>query len=260
MKAAYTETIARPTFTNFAQGLTINNFSSLTPFIRGSNSNLKARQSDNYDLSFEFYRPQGYFSVAPFYKQISHEIYNLTTTSTDAATGVVTQLSTPENAGSSSLSGVEFAGDWRDFTSVSPMLDGLEMRANYTLLNGKLGIVNADGSTRTIKGLNQQPKYEANFILVYDHGPFEGSVDYSLRGRAFNGVVGATPAGDWYIAPTNTLNVRLAYHLTDHLEAYVAAKNLTNSWWRELTGVNGEQPATAIRDGQSFQVGVQFRY
>ena len=64
-----------------------------------------------------------------FRKIIHHEIYNLTTTSTDANTGVVTQLSVPENAGHSSLTGAEFSGTWQDFTALSPWLAGVGLRA-----------------------------------------------------------------------------------------------------------------------------------
>jgi iron complex outermembrane receptor protein len=260
VRGAYTETIARPTFTNFAQGLTINNFSSLTPFIRGSNPDLTARESFNYDLSFEFYRSEGYFSLAPFYKNIHHEIYTLTTYSTDAASGIVTQLQTPENAGSSSADGVEVSGDWHDFTPISPLLQGVAVRVNYTWLQGRLGVVKADGSTRTIDGLNQQPRYEANFILAYERGLFNGSLSYSRRGRAFNGIVGATPAGDGYIAAYDNLDLRLGFKPVSHLETFFAAKNLTRSWWREQTGVNGTLFQTAIQDGISFQLGALFQF
>jgi TonB-dependent receptor len=260
LRAAYTETIARPTFTTFAQGLTINNFSSLTPFIRGSNPNLTARESSNVDVSLELYRPQGYLSLAGFHKNISHEVYFLTNTVTDSVTGTVTQIVTPRNAGHSSLSGMEVAADWHDFARLSTFLEGIAVRANYTLLRGRLGIVNSDGTTRTIDALNQQPTYEANLILAYDRGPFNGSASWSWRGRAFNGVVGTTAAGDTYIAPYNSLNLRLGYRVTSQIQTYLSATNLTRSWWREQTGVNGRQFVTAIQDGIAIQLGAQFRF
>ncbi len=260
LKAAYTETIARPTPTTFAQGLTINNFSSVNVLLRGSNPDLKARHSRNYDLSIESYLSHGYLSAGVFHKDIGGEVYYLTTTTSDPATGVATQLSTPYNAASSKVSGLELSGEWRDFTALSPWLEGFTLRANYTRLWGELGVLNAAGSGRTIGALNQQPSYMANVMGVYDHGPLTGSLSYAMRGRAFNGGVGATAAADTYIRPYDSLDARFAVRPVDHLEVFVAARNLTNSWWREVTGVNRDQLLTAIRSGRSYTVGAQFRF
>ncbi|KQM62319.1 MULTISPECIES: TonB-dependent receptor [unclassified Sphingomonas] len=260
LKAAYTETIARPTFTTFAQGLTINNFSSLNVLIRGSNPNLKARHSKNYDIAVESYLSHGFFSAGLFRKNIDGEIYFLTTTTNDPATGVASQLSTPYNAANSKVTGLELNAEWRDFTALTPMLDGFTLRANYTRLWGRLGVLNADGTGRTIGALNQQPTYIANAMAVYDKGPFTGSLSYARRGQAFNGGVGATSAGDTYIQGYDSLDARIAVRPVTRIEVFVAARNLTNSWWREVTGVNRNQLLTAIQSGRSYTVGAQFRF
>ncbi len=260
LKAAYTETIARPTFTTFAQGLTINNFSSLNVLIRGSNPDLKARHAKNYDLAVESYLSHGFLSAGLFRKDISGEIYFLTTTTNDPTTGVASQLSTPYNAASSKVTGLELNAEWRDFTGLTPVLDGVTLRANYTRLWGRLGVLNANGSGRTIGALNQQPTYIANAMAVYDKGPFTGSLSYARRGQAFNGGVGATAAGDTYIQSYDSLDARIAVRPVTRIEVFVAARNLTNSWWREVTGVNRNQLLTAIQSGRSYTVGAQFRF
>lgn len=260
LRVAYTETIARPTFTTFAQGLTINNFSSSTPFIRGSNPDLEARKSDNLDAAIDWYLPGGYLSLAVFDKQISNEVYFQTTNTTNAATGVTTQIVTPRNAGQSSLRGVELSGAWSDFTRLSPWLGGVEVRANYTWLDGELGLVNSDGTKRAIASLAQQPQYIANLILVYDRDQFAGSLIYSARGRALGGGLGASAAGDLYIDPYDSLNLRVGYRPTDHIELFVAGDNITGNWFREKTGINRDQHLTAIQDGTTVKLGVQFRF
>jgi len=260
VKGAYTETIARPTFTTFAQGLTINNFSSLNVLIRGSNPDLKARHSRNFDLSIESYLPHGYVSLGVFRKNITGEVYYLTTTTTDPATGVANQLSTPFNAAKSNLTGIELAAEWRDFTALAPWLEGVTLRANYTRLWGELGIINADGTTRKIDSLNQQPSYILNAMAIYDRGPFTASLSYMKRGQAFNGVVGTTSAGDYYLQPYDSLDARIAVRPVEHIEVFLAARNLTNSWWREVTGVDRRQLNTAIQSGRSYIVGAQFRF
>ena len=260
IKAAYTETIARPTFTTFAQGLTINNFSSLNVLIRGSNPDLKARLSHNYDLSIESYSPHGYFSAGVFHKDITGEVYYLTTTTSDPTTGIASQLSTPFNSSSSKLTGIELSAEWRDFTALAPWLEGFTLRANYTRLWGRLGVKNADGSSRTIDGLNQQPSYMANAMAIYDRGPFTASLSYDRRGVAFNGGVGATAQSDTYVRPYDSLDAKIAVRPINHVELFLAARNLTNSWYREATGIDRRQFLTAIQSGRSFTVGGQFRF
>lgn len=260
VRAAFTETIARPTFTTFAQGLTINNFSSLVSFTRGSNPDLKARLSRNFDLSVESFMPHGYVSAGVFHKDITGEIYYLTTTTSDPATGAASQVSTPYNSSSSRLTGIELSGEWRDFTGLAPWLAGVTLRANFTKLWGELGVRNADGTGRTIDGLNQQPSYMANVMGIYDHGPVTVSLSYDRRGVAFNGSVGATSQGDTYIRPYDSLDARIAVRPVGHVELFVAARNLTDSWYRESTGTDRLQFLTAIQSGRSFTLGGRFQF
>lgn len=259
LRAAYTETIARPIPTSFAQGLTINNFSSATPFVRGSNPDLKARKSSNFDIAADFTFDGGYASLAGFTKDISNEIYFVSRTVTDTAAGTVSQVVTPQNAGSSTLKGVEASFTWSDFTTLSPALAGLSVTANYTWLDGELIIVNQDATRRTIGGLGQQPKYLFNIVGAYERGPLSASIIYGARGRALNGV-GAVVAADTYIDPFDSLDARIAYRVTKSLELYVAGDNLTKSWWFEKTGLSKDQHLTAIQDGRTFTFGAKARF
>lgn len=260
VKAAFTETIARPRFQQFAQSQTINNFSSTNVTVFGSNPDLIARRSRNYDISIESYHSGGFVSLGFFKKNIDHEVYNLLTTTSDPATGAVTQTSIPQNAGSSKVSGLEAQLEWHDFTSVAPWLEGFGFRANYTRLWGKLGVVNADRTTRTINALSQQPSYEANVILTYDHGPLSASLNWSGRGRSFTGTVGAVAAGDVWIAPYSSVNARLGYKVVDGVEVFVSGRNLTDSTWRETSGIDSNQTQVAIKNGRTFLVGAQVRF
>jgi TonB-dependent receptor len=259
LRAAYTETIARPIPTSFAQGLTINNFSSATPFVRGSNPDLKARKSSNIDIAADFTFEGGYASIAGFTKDISNEIYFVSRNVTDSVAGTVSQVVTPQNAGSSTLKGVEASFTWSDFTSLSPALEGLSITTNYTWLDGELVVVNQDMTSRKLGGLGQQPKYLFNVVTAYERGPFAASIVYGARGRALNGV-GATSAADTYIDPFTTLNARLAYQVTKTLEIFAVGENLTKSWWFEKTGPAKDQHLTAIQDGRTIRIGAKARF
>jgi TonB-dependent receptor len=260
LKAAYTETLARPNFSNFAPGQTVNNFTNQnTVTISGANPDLVARISNNYDLGLESYYDGGYFALGLFHKDISHEVYTLSTVTANPAGGVTT-LSLPENAGTSSVTGVEASGEWRDFGRWVRPLDGFGIRANITYAVGRLHVLSTTGVERTIDGLNQLPNYEANLILYYDHGPYSGSMNFAARGQAFNSTVGATSAGDFYINPNQSLNARAAYRVSRNIQLFVEGRNLTNTNYEEVTGANKNLVTTSIRDGQTVLVGAQLTF
>jgi TonB-dependent receptor len=258
--AAFTETLARPGFSTFGPGQTINNFTNQNTInISGTNPNVRAALSKNYDVGLESFYTGGYVSVALFYKSIEHQIYTLTTTTPNAAGGVTT-LSIPENAGHSDVLGVELSVDWHDFGQLWSPLQGVGVRANYTPMRGRLEVLTTSGASRTIDGLNQQPDYELNLIGYYDRGPFSGSINFSARGLAFNSTVGTTPAGDFYIAPNSNLNARLAYRATHNIQFFLEMRNLLNDHYEEVTGQNKNLLTTSIVDGQTFLVGAQLKY
>lgn len=260
LRAAYTETFARPNFTTFAPGLTLNNFSGTIPFTRATNPDIKARLSENIDASIEWYGENGSFAVGAFNKQISNEVYFRTLSVTDASGSVIRQTVIPENAGSSKLTGLEISGEWRGFDAISPALDGLSLRGNVSFLEGRLNAIDSTGAARTIKTLIEQPRYFSNLILAYEKGPWAGSLAWSSRGEASAGGIGARPELDTYIEPYSTLSAMLAVRPRERIELYAEGRNLTESWWNEVTGANRDQLITAIQSGRTFSVGLKVQY
>jgi iron complex outermembrane recepter protein len=260
LRAAYTRTFARPIFSTFSPGLTLNNFSGTIPFTRATNPNLRARLSENLDASIEWYGQSGNLSVGIFHKNIANEVYFRTTSITDTAGTVVSIVLSPENAGSSKLTGLEISGEWHGFERIAQALDGFSIRGNLTILDGRLTAIDSANATRTINALTEQPRYLANLILAYDKGPLAGSLAWSRRGETFGGSIGARAELDSWIRPFSTLDAKLAIRPLKHFEFYVEATNLTKSWWRETTGANRDQLLTAIQPGRSFTVGVKAQF
>lgn len=260
LRAAYTRTMARPIFSSFAPGLTINNFTGTVPFTRGSNPDLTARVSDNLDFGIELYGSNAYFSVGVFQKWLKNEVYFQSFSERDAAGNVISTTIIPRNIGSSDLYGFEFSGDWHGTGDIVPALDGLGIRANLTILNGKLGVVNQDGSARSISGLQDQPKYTANVVLYYDNGPILGSIAYERRGETFSGTIGATKDLDFWIQPYSTLNAKIGVRPFDKLTVYAEGSNLTNSLYYENTGSQRSQLGAAIRSGVTFSLGAKLEF
>lgn len=259
IRAALTETTALIDFNNFAQGQATNfNFAGVQ-VTTGSNPYLKPKRSTNADLSLEFYRSQGFLTIGYFHKKIINEVFNVTQSIRDANGVLIQTLQSPVNGGGERSQGVEIEGQWRDFTGVAPWLSGLTVDANLAVFDSRTNAILSDGSTRRIDALTLQPKYVANLIFSYEKGPFQATIMGMKRGKAFNGF-SLNKNADLYIAPYSSLDMKASYKVLDSVKLYVEGRNLTKSWWREQTGSNKEQIASAIQAGRSFVVGASMSF
>jgi hypothetical protein len=106
IRAAWTNTIGRPDYNSLAatEGL---NFDGSQPTLSRGNPSLKARESEGFDLSVEFYPRDGMVSLAVFSKDIKNEIFTLSSTENlNVGRGVEPVLvSTPRNAETAKISG-----------------------------------------------------------------------------------------------------------------------------------------------------------
>lgn len=255
VRAAATRTIALQDFNNFAMGLAPGNDYRGNPVINVANPWLKPRRSDNLDLALEAYAPSGYASLGYFRKRVTDEVQVITEYRHDAQGGLIEIVQTPINAGSERVQGIELDAQWRDFTPVAQWLDGLTLDVNGAWFDTLSRVVITEGPQRTIRGLRLQPRWVANVILTYQRGPVTGSIMAMTRGRALNSVA-TTPAADTYIAPYSTLDAKLSYRLSPRIRIRAEGRNLTDHWYREVTGLHSDLVSTAIRPGRTFVLGV----
>lgn len=111
-RASVWTSYTRPSFFQLSGGSQITRNDDGTLSITTGNPNLKATTAVNYDLSWQWMPSSTTsFSLAGFYKQLSNYIYdnggsynNETTTA-----GIANSVSHPENGGSATLFGLEFA-------------------------------------------------------------------------------------------------------------------------------------------------------
>lgn len=260
LRAAYTETTALQDYSNFANGRAIGYDYKGNRVVNNTNPYLKPRHSYNQDVSIELYRPKGYFSLGYFHKTIVDEVQVVVQYQYDSS-GVLTQIvQYPINGGGEHVQGIEFEGQWRDFSALAPWLRGLTLDVNGAWFDSATEVVvGPDNIRRTISGFRLQPKWVVNMILSYNRGPFSASIIGMARGRALTGIA-TTPAGDIYISPFSTLDAKLGYRINPSFKVYVEGKNLTNYWYREVTGIRANAVSTAIKDGPSFVIGATLNF
>lgn len=259
VRAAFTETTALQNYNDFAQGITTNYDNKGNIFIQGSNPYLKPRKSYNEDLSLEYYASHGYFAFGYFHKTIVNEVQGVTSFQYDGTGNVISTTSTPVNGGGEHTQGLELEAEWRDFTGISPWLQGLNLAINGAVFDSDTNFLVGNNVSRRLNYLRQQPKWVTNVILTYNSGPFSASAIAQSRGRALSGF-NVNPALDTYIAPFTTLDLKIGYRISRYFNLYAEGRNVTNYTYKEVFGLNKNLVSTAIVSGPVYVVGARLNF
>lgn len=261
LRLAYTETLARPDFVDFAPGQTVTINAQGVEVITGTNPFLAPRTARGYDASAEYYFARnGFVSLGVFRKDLDNETFRQRRDTTDA-NGVLTRIETiPLNTGSAQLTGLEASLVVTRMEFLPGPLANLGVNLNYTLLDGDWNVVFTDGTTRTVDGLRNQPRWLGNIAVNYDDDRLSGSVAWRLRGRTFTGQFGATAADDLYVDEYARLDAQVAYKVSENIQVFVEGRNLTDEYWIEQSGVTEAALRTATSPGRTYWFGIRAKY
>jgi iron complex outermembrane recepter protein len=261
LRLAYTETLARPDFVDFAPGQTITINAQGVEVITGTNPFLAPRTARGYDASAEYYFARnGFVALGVFRKDLDNETFRQRQDTTDA-NGVLTRIETiPLNTGSAQLTGLEASFVVNRMAFLPGPLANLGVNLNYTLLDGDWNVVFTDGSTRTVDGLRNQPRWLGNIAVNYNDDRLSGSVAWRLRGRTFTGQFGATVADDLYVDEYTRLDAQIAYRVTGNVQVFAEGRNLTDEYWIEQSGVSQSALRTATSPGRTYWFGIRAKY
>jgi TonB-dependent receptor len=259
VRAAFTQTIARPDFSDFAAGQTTTMDANGNPVISGSNPNAEPRTSTNEDASLEYYFEGGFASLAIFRKDLKHETFSQQTFIRNAAGQVILTEQEPFNNGSGSVNGLELSFVKSRFANLPAPLNGLGINSNLTILDGHYNVVLADGTRRTLDSLRNQPKYLANVGASYNVGPFSANVTWRARGRSLTTTIGTTPNGDIWILPNNQVDLKAGLRLNHRMKISLEARNLSNTYWKQVTGATGAV-YNSVGSGRSYFADFVFTY
>ncbi len=254
VRAAWTNTIGRPDFGQLAgaENLTFNGAQAI---LSRGNPDLKARESEGFDLSVEFYPPDGLISVAVFHKTIDNEIFTLTSTEQlDIGRGSeAVQVRTARNTETVKLRGLEI-GVQQAFTFLPDPFNGFGFNGNVTLVDSEATYITSAG--RRERGLFQQPEITTNESLYYQRGPFEARVSHNYIGGFLETIVDAVPNSDQYWKGRHSFDASLSWRVTDNFTVFVEGQNLSNTGRQEVTGPNQRNLQEWANYGRTYWIGL----
>ncbi|WP_158085595.1 TonB-dependent receptor [Henriciella aquimarina] len=252
LRAAASRTIGRPNLNLLTQGVSINTTDNT---ISRSNPNLKPRESDNFDLSAEWYVGDGILSAGVFYKDISDEIFTQTTVDTITVDGVTYDAVTqPENAESAEILGLEMQYQ-QTFSFLPAPWDGLGVSANATLLETEFIVPLSDGSTRET-GFFQQPDNTYNLTAFYATDAFELRASYNYTDSFIDTITPENINTDEYWDQREQVDLQARFNATDDFTIVGEVQNLTDSGRRELTGPGARYLQEDAVFGRTFWLGI----
>ena len=224
-RAVVSRGMTRPNFTDIVpRALETQEGSTLV--VQQGNPELTATLSNNLDVSVEYYYDtMGLVSASAFYKDLKDYAYTLR--SNGSYLGQAAILVRPENAPNGSLNGVELA--WQQqFTALPGWLSGFGVFANLTWVDAEIE-VGRSYAGRSKFPLPGQSKTTSNLALFYERGPLSVRLSYTDRGDYLNEINAEDGALDLYWEGRDQLDLTASYEFTKMFEAFVEAKNLTNT-------------------------------
>ncbi len=195
---------------NYTETFNLPSFVDLNPFIQyfpdvtdigygtatGGNPDLEPIESENTDISLEWYFAEGSVLYGTWFKR---DITNNIVPFRNAVIFDVPDdvpdigpytyiLSQPDNAGESSLDGWEFGLTW--FPELPGWFDGLGIQTSYTILDSEqqLPILDAEGNLTgfDISSIGGVSDTSYSVILAYDRDRFNARLSYFWREDFYN--------------------------------------------------------------------------
>lgn len=241
LRAAYTETISRP---NFTELLPREEVSANSRNVRRGSPNLEPASATNYDLFLTAYGNKiGLFSIGGFYKEIDNLIYNRKAVVLDPiGLGLEPQtrgydlFEAINNPNLTTVNGFEI--EWQsNLTYLRSPFNGLVINVNYARIWSETqypqfflertaqGIVGVD--TFRNGPMVNQPDYVVNVSMGYDFKSFSSRVSAVFQGKTLNGI-GERIETDSFTEAFTRWDAALKYKLTNNFNLYLNLQNLTN--------------------------------
>jgi TonB-dependent receptor len=254
----YSKTITRPDFPDLNPGVSLSTVISNTTGLTGigGNPNLKPVESDNFDLSLEWYFTEDAFLTGTvFYRdfkgyiQPSVEEVNFF--------GDIYRVTRPGNTGDGFLQGVE-VGYQQFYDNLPGILGGLGLQANYTYMDGDT--TNLDtGIEQPITGLSNN---SYNIILLYERERFSARLAYNWRDE-FLDVRNIAAGYDLYVAETEQVDGQISYVFSDNITMSLEAINILDTEFKDFfvdpnnPQLTGLFPRDTRRYDRTFLLGVR---
>lgn len=274
LRAAASKTLTRPTLTAMAPVTVITTTrqgGNLTS--TSGNAELKPFESDNFDLSWEwYYGDASYVSAGYFKKNVSNFIVNSVEdkTFTLPSGGPLRDPSTGTNAGAA-----DAADEIAVFSNTLPnngetaTVDGFEFGIQHTFGESGFGVIfnttvvdsNADlnradvTQTFALTGLSDS----SNLVGFYEKGPVQIRLAYNMRGEFVQLLTQNNGDGPTIVSGYDQLDLSASYDLTDNISIFTEAMNLTDEYV-EKHGRYDNQLLLVEDSGRRIALGVRAKF
>jgi TonB-dependent receptor len=259
-RGAWTNTIGRPDYGELASFREVEEENGEVSINQG-NPDLQPYRAMNFDLSAEYYFPNGGLaSVAGFYKRIDNAIYEDVSRDTDPPFDVpsvdetirevvVTQ---PENAGLGTVLGLE-ASYQQPFTFLPGPFNGLGLNSNVTITDSEV-----DVPDRGDLPFFQQADLVYNFVPYFQKGGFQARLAVNFRGDYLLALDDAQ-VNDTYVDDRTTVDINTSYQFEGLLAQptlMLQVENLTNAPEIEYAGGREDRLSFHYLSGRTVSLGL----
>ncbi|KAF1068845.1 MAG: Vitamin B12 transporter BtuB [Pseudomonas citronellolis] len=253
IRAAWTNSVVRPTFEQLAPGYSIDGDEA-----EFGNPDLAALRSHNLDLSIEHYMGRAsVVSASLFYKDIKNFVYNTDLAGSGSWADYDEALSFA-NGDKAHVYGLELAWSQKMVMLPEPW-DGLLLGANATFSRSKAKITDADGNSRNI-ALPSQSDLTGNLMLGYEKGPLSLRLSANYKSDYLYEIGDVSDKRyDAKVDAQTQVDFSAHYALTDNLQVFFNAENLGNEPYYVYTGHH--QYNYQYEDyGRTFTLGLTFTH
>ena len=248
LRAAWTNTVVRPTFGQLAPGFAIDGGDASF-----GNPDLKPLESMNFDLGIEHYMGRaGVLSGFVFYKDIDNFIYNTDLAGSGAWADFDEALSF-ENGSSAKLYGVELAYSQK-FDWLPAPWNGVLLGANLTLSKSD-ATIEGQGAKRSIELPNQSDTV-GNVMVGWENDRFNVRVAANYK-SSYLYEIGSIEdkSQDLHVDDQLFVDFKAGYFLTPDLQLTFEAQNITDESYYVYTGRHGYN-AQYEEYGPTYKVGL----
>lgn len=220
IRAAWTNTVVRPTFEQLAPGYAIDGDE-----VEFGNPDLAALRSHNLDLAIERYLGRAsVVSASLFYKDIKNFVYN-TDLAGSGAWVDFDEAATFANGDKAKVYGLELAWSQKMVMLPAPW-DGLLLGANATFSRSRAEIADADGNKRNID-LPSQSDVTGNLLIGYEKDRLSLRLTANYKSDYLYEVGNVSDKRyDSRVDDQTQIDFSTRYSLTDNLQVFFNAENL----------------------------------
>jgi TonB-dependent receptor len=287
LRLAYTHTLARPTFRQFAPITYVSRF---RDWLTAPNTQLKTSTAVNYDASLSIYRNKlGFFTVSAFYKEISGLIWGvnfpllagqtiLPEINIPNLTGVPRVGTSLNNDYLATVKGIEF--DWQtSFWYLPSFMKGLVLNLNFTVLESETKYPQFSRKSIAIEPrparppftrdvivdtfrvgrMPDQPSSIANITLGYDYKGFSIRASYLYQSDILRSLA-TNPENDQFTEDYYRFDLSVKQKLPYNVQVFGNFNNLNNRADRNYQSSIGNYPTFIEYYGFTMDLGIRYQF